>query len=225
MSNKNSSISILLPIYNGIEFINDSVSSILSQTYKDWELLIGINGHSEGKNDIYGIAKEYEKLSVNIRVYKYDTKGKAATLNRMLHDCNHEWVALIDVDDIWLKDKLQHQSFFMKKYDVIGTKCVYFGDINDTVPFIPEGDISLFDFTKVNPIINSSSLIRKEICNWDEKSDLEDYDLWLRLRYHHQQIKFYNLSTVLVQHRIHKLSFFNNTNHNNVDKLISKYKD
>ena len=38
-------ISILIPIYNGIEYINESVSSVLSQTYDKWELLIGINGH------------------------------------------------------------------------------------------------------------------------------------------------------------------------------------
>jgi len=40
-------ISILMPIYNGIEFINESVPSILQQTYGEWELLIGINGHPE----------------------------------------------------------------------------------------------------------------------------------------------------------------------------------
>ena len=53
-------ISILIPIYNGIEFIEESVSSVLNQTYEQWELLIGINGHPEN-SDIYKIAKEYEK--------------------------------------------------------------------------------------------------------------------------------------------------------------------
>jgi glycosyltransferase involved in cell wall biosynthesis len=52
-------ISILIPIYNGIEFIEESVSSVLNQTYDQWELLIGINGHPENSN-IYKIAKEYE---------------------------------------------------------------------------------------------------------------------------------------------------------------------
>jgi len=40
-------ISILMPIYNGIEFIEESVSSILNQTYDQWELIIGVNGHPE----------------------------------------------------------------------------------------------------------------------------------------------------------------------------------
>ena len=38
-------ISILIPIYNGIEFIDESVSSVLNQVYKDWEIIIGVNGH------------------------------------------------------------------------------------------------------------------------------------------------------------------------------------
>ena len=49
-------ISILIPIYNGVEFIEESVSSVLNQTYDQWELLIGINGHSQD-SEVYKIAK------------------------------------------------------------------------------------------------------------------------------------------------------------------------
>ena len=49
-------ISILIPIYNGVEFIEESVSSVLNQTYDQWELLIGINGHPQN-SDVYKIAK------------------------------------------------------------------------------------------------------------------------------------------------------------------------
>jgi len=53
-------ISILMPIYNGIEFINESVSSILEQTYDKWELLIGINGHPPN-SEVYQIAKAFQE--------------------------------------------------------------------------------------------------------------------------------------------------------------------
>ena len=43
----NKYISILIPLYNGIEFLEDSVNSVINQTYKNWELLIGINGKYE----------------------------------------------------------------------------------------------------------------------------------------------------------------------------------
>lgn len=219
-------ISILLPIYNGIEFIDDSVGSILSQTYTQWELIIGINGYLQN-SDVYKRAKVFEKNFLNIRVYEYDTKEKANTLNRMLLDCKTDWVALIDVDDIWLPNKLEKQSFFMNTYDVIGAKCIYFGDIEGTIPPIPDEDFSLHDFKLGNPVINSSSLIRKEICEkykWSAETGIEDYDFWLRIRYDKErQNKFYNLSDVLVRHRIHKKSAFNNTNNIYVNIILQDY--
>ena len=42
-------ITILIPLYNGSEFLKDSLTSILNQTYKKWELIIGINGHLDDK--------------------------------------------------------------------------------------------------------------------------------------------------------------------------------
>ena len=53
-------ITILLPIYNGIEYIEESVSSVLNQTFKEWELLIGVNGHPP-VSEVFRIAKSYEK--------------------------------------------------------------------------------------------------------------------------------------------------------------------
>lgn len=64
-----------MPIYNGIEFIEESVSSILTQTYDQWELIIGINGHPEN-SDVYKIAKEYEKKTKAKSAYSILTKLK-----------------------------------------------------------------------------------------------------------------------------------------------------
>jgi hypothetical protein len=86
----------------------------------------------------------------------------------MIEYCNYNWISLLDVDDKWLSNKLESQCNFMSNYDVIGTKCKYFGDL-DLIPNIPTGDISNFNFLKVNPIINSSCLLKKELSYWDEK--------------------------------------------------------
>ena len=76
-------ISILIPIYNGIEFISDSVDSVLDQTYTEWELLIGVNGHPKN-SDVFKKAKEYENKSKKIRVFDFhDIKGKSNTLNKI----------------------------------------------------------------------------------------------------------------------------------------------
>lgn len=210
-----------MPIYNGIEFIDESVQSILSQTYGEWELIIGINGHQQNSN-IYLIAKQLETLSAKIKVHDlYNIKGKSNTLNEMIKYCKYDYIALLDVDDIWLPNKLEIQSRYLLNYDVIGSNCIYFGDINGIVPKIPIGDISNFDFTQVNPIINSSSIIKKELCCWNENG-IEDYDLWLRLR--KQNKKFFNFSEILVKHRIHKQSAFNSKGHiNKINKLFESH--
>jgi glycosyltransferase involved in cell wall biosynthesis len=214
-------ISILIPIYNGVEFIDESVSSVLNQSYDKWELLIGINGHQEN-SVVYKVAKEYEKKSNKIKVHDFYTiKGKSNTLNEMIKYCSYDYIAILDVDDIWHPQKLEVQSQALSDFDVIGTQCVYFGDINGITPDIHFNDISNIDFSIVNPVINSSTIIRKELCYWNSNWDgVEDYDLWLRLRKQHK--KFYNFKQILVKHRIHQKSAFNSNgqNDNNVDNLL-----
>jgi teichuronic acid biosynthesis glycosyltransferase TuaG len=212
-------ITILMPIYNGIEFINESVSSIINQTYKNWELIIGINGHSQN-SEIYKIAKKYE-FNKKIKVLDlYKIKGKSNALNEMIKYSKYEWISLLDVDDIWLPTKLELQIPYINNYDIIGTMCKYFGDQNN-IPNIPIGDITKFNFLQVNPIINSSVLLKKDLCWWNENG-IEDYDLWLKLW--KQGKKFYNINTIQVMHRIHNESAFNAQGNNlKVNDLLKKY--
>ena len=77
-----------MPIYNGIEFIEESVSSVLRQTYENWELIIGVNGHPQDSY-VYKIAKEYENKSNKLKVFDfYNIQGKSNTLNEMIKYCN-----------------------------------------------------------------------------------------------------------------------------------------
>jgi len=215
-------ISILIPVYNGIEYIDESVTSVISQTYDKWELIIGVNGHVENSH-VFQKAKQYESDKIKV-LDLYTINGKSASLNQMVKHCSYDYVAILDVDDIWHPEKLCVQTQYLQSYDIIGSNCVYFGDINGVVPPIPQLDISAFDFKQVNPIINSSSIIRKDLCWWDEDihSGVEDYDLWIRLRL--LRCKFYNCPEILVKHRIHQTSAFNSKgNHNAVPDLLAKY--
>ena len=215
-------ISILIPIYNGIEFIDESVSSVIQQSFKEWELIIGINGHPKN-SDVFLTAKKYEEKDERIKVIDFYTiRGKSNTLNEMINYCKYQWISLLDVDDKWFPTKLESQLPYMNTYDVVGTNCKYFGDLN-LVPNIPHGDLKNINFLNVNPIINSSCLLKKELCHWDDDSyELEDYDLWLRLW--KQNKNFYNVSEIQVLHRIHNDSAFNAKGNNlNVNKLRQKY--
>jgi teichuronic acid biosynthesis glycosyltransferase TuaG len=212
-------ISILIPLYNGIEFLDESVNSVIRQTYSEWELLIGVNGH-QSNSDIYLRAKEYEKKSDKIRVFDfYDIKCKSTALNEMTKFCNYNYIALLDADDIWFPKKLEVQSkLFKYNFDVIGSRCIWFGNINGLIPKLPTGDISNYDFILKNPIINSSCIIKKELCYWNDNG-LEDYDLWLRLK--RDRKKFFNCKKILVKHRIHDASSFNSKGNNNkIDSIL-----
>lgn len=221
-------ISILLPIYNGIEFLEESLQSILDQTFTEWELLIGINGHLPLSN-VYLKAKSFESLSKKIRVFEFDlnkVKGKSATLNELVKYCSKtfNYIALIDVDDIWhpLKLELQVSIIRLNKYDVIGTNGIYFGDKTGKIN-IPSQDINHFNFQYSNPIINTSVIIKKELCFWSNDTFIEDYDLWLRLK--KQGKLFYNCKENLVNHRIHKSSSFNSKGNSDIvhlKKILNK---
>lgn len=81
------------------------------------------------------------------------------------------------------------------------------------------GDLKKYDFTKVNPIINSSCLLRKSLAYWEENG-IEDYHLWLKLWKQGKQ--FYNVESIQVMHRIHKNSAFNaQGNHLKVFDLLN----
>ena len=140
----------------------------------------------------------------------------------MLEYCGGKWICLLDVDDKWLPSKLESQVKYMHNYDVVGSKCQYFGD-RSYIPEIPTGDLKGFNFLLVNPVINSSCLVKKELCHWIDKFfGVEDYEMWLRLWKENR--KFFNLSEVLVLHRIHNASSFNaKGNHNHVEDLKKIY--
>lgn len=215
-------ISILMPIYNGIEFLIDSVPSVVNQSNTNWELIIGINGHKPN-SVVYKYAKEYCKQNEQIFVYDIpETKSKSQALNYMVeHHVKGTHVAILDVDDIWLPTKLEKQIPYLAEYDVVGTKCKYFGSMDNEV-MIHVGDLETCNFTCVNPIINSSVIIKKELAWWNDII-IEDYDLFLRLWI--LGTKMYNVNDVLINHRIHSHSAFNSKRcecyiiHENIQKL------
>lgn len=222
-------IAILMPIYNGDEFFKESFSSIILQNYKNWQLWIAINGHPKGSNIYNNIlkiitpfAKEYDIMLLDFG----EPGNKSATLNKIVSYLSEEikYVALLDVDDVWYPNKLEIQIPLLQKgYDIVGTKCKYFGK-NTVIPEIPNGDFSNCNFKLLNPIINSSVIIHTPLAYWNENTTngLEDYELWLNL-HKRSGIKFYNCIEVLVKHRIHNTSAFNNNNTKYLGELLAKY--
>jgi len=213
-------ISILMPLYNGAEFLQDSITSILNQSFKDWELLIGINGHNEQECEIISnTIKEFN--DDRIKVFPLPlVKGKVKTLNILKEQSKYDYICLIDVDDYWFPEKIAKQLLYYNKYDVIGSDCSYIGNKLGT-PGLFLGKLNYKMFSFQNPIVNSAAMMKKDDAWWDEAWEgLDDYNLWIHLM--NKKRTFYNVPEILISHRIHDNSYFNNVNEEMKNKLFDE---
>jgi glycosyltransferase involved in cell wall biosynthesis len=223
-------ITILTALYNGIEFLEETVRSVIAQTYEDWIMLIGVNGHGPTGGDVAVKAREIAALDLKGRIQVFVQPppicNKSMSLNDLVCRTTTDWVCILDADDTWVPTKLEKQDrvrTIVPLIGVIGTGCNYFGDSTGS-PKIPYGLIRRGASLEYNPIINSSVLFKKEYAYWDESQGIqgiEDYDVWLRLD--HTGVNMYNIEERLTNHRIHKTSSFNTKTHD-VPGLIARYR-
>jgi teichuronic acid biosynthesis glycosyltransferase TuaG len=214
--------SILLAIYNGQSFVESSIDSVLSQSFNDFELLIGFNGTTDSSKEI---VSKYQDSRIKTFDYGED-KGKAKTLNKLIIESEYEWIAIQDDDDVWTKEKLKIQQKYTTDYDVIGSFINYI-DANGNFLGAPQlstkdEDIKRLSFGGTNQIANTSAIFKKSkaigIGGWRSDIDgIEDYDFWLRLMKNNN--KFININQVLVHHRLHTKSNFNTKQHN-LEKIL-----
>jgi glycosyltransferase involved in cell wall biosynthesis len=221
------SVSVLIRLYNGIEYLEESLRSVCDQIYDDWELLIGVNGHGPDDNTVHKQAIQIVSQSLyktQIRVINYPkVRGGAEVMNALAQDARASWVAFLDVDDMWLPDKLLKQIHLRDLYpnlDVIGTHAKYFGSFQGS-PQIPLGHLTIEDFKKANPMINSSVLMRRTDVDFTDRFCLDDYDLWSRMILKGKQ--FYNIEEALTLHRIHDRSAYNSSGKQDPEGLRKHY--
>lgn len=225
VNDNNEGVSIIMPFYNGIEFIEEAITSVTKQTYTKWELLIGVNGHPENsaiEEEVKKIISKYDNdIIKKIHIKYYNTKGAPATLNALANDSIYDLVAFLDADDTWEHTKLEKQIPYTKTFDVVGTHCRYIGNMN-FCPSIPLNDISTHDIFKINPLLHSSILIKKELVNFEDHF-VYDYNLWFKLFF--LKKKFFNVPEILMFHRVHNNSAFNNNNQKYLEDLKKKWRN
>jgi teichuronic acid biosynthesis glycosyltransferase TuaG len=212
-------ITVITPLYNGLEFLEECVDSVIAQTYKEWEMIIAVNGHGEDGGAVNVRAREIAGRDVagRVRVVVQSptaVKGKVASLNAIVNEARGEWICLLDADDVWLPTKLEEQIAALrgpaKNCAVVGTACQYFGDMGGS-PAVRAGILQFHDFLQSNHVINSSAMIHRSYCRWRDGYGMEDYDMWLRITAAGGFI--YNVWNVLIKHRIHSGSAFNSAGH------------
>jgi glycosyltransferase involved in cell wall biosynthesis len=224
-------VSILTPLYNGVEFLEQCAMSVCLQNLKNdhteltLEWWIGVNGHGAGGEVLLRAQQVANKCRnfCDVHVVNLPTRGKVAALNALAARASGEWVAILDCDDTCERDKLLYQKLAIdrskRKIDVCGTYCRYFGELVSNGPPLPKGYISSKEVWEGNPIINSSALIRRELALWEDRFGLEDYDLWLRLA--DSGAVFFSIPERLVNHRIHAGSAFNGKGVQDVPGLLA----
>lgn len=106
-------VSIIMPSYNTAEYITESIQSVLSQTYTEWELIIVDDCSSDNTDDVV----EPFLSDKRIKYFKNEkNSGAAVSRNRALREAKGRWIAFLDSDDLWAVDKLEKQIKFMEDH-------------------------------------------------------------------------------------------------------------
>ena len=195
-------ISIILPYYKKKHFVNKTIKSILSQSYKKFELII-IYDDSDTKDLIY--IKKLIKNSSRIKlILNKRNIGAAKSRNIGVSKSKGEYICFIDSDDLWKKNKLKEQLDFMKKNQCYLSHTHYkiINNFEKTT-----GLMKIKKYLKYKDLINScdiglstvmiSAKLKSQIIFPNIKTK-EDFVLWLKLS---KNYDFFGVQKYLVSWR------------------------
>lgn len=204
-------VSILLPSYNHEKFVGAAIDSVLSQSYSDFELLVGDDGSTDHTAEVI---RKYSDPRI---VFFPHQSNLGATLNHrfLLEKAKGEYVALINSDDLWLPDKLEKQVQYLDDHPAAVMCAGWAKFIDENGNDIDIGD-NIFEqrnrtqaewieyfFIHGNCICHPSVLVRREVY---EKlgfynlalRQLPDFEMWVRMI---QEGEFYIFQQPMVAHR------------------------
>lgn len=175
-------VSIVMPSYNTSKYIEDSIRSVLSQTHKEWELLI-VDDCSEDNTD--EIIAPYLK-DTRIHYLKNEKNmGAALSRNRAIREAKGKYIAFLDSDDTWRADKLKKQIQFMKTNNYAFTFTDFIIRMNNKLlPYVYTGPnvVGKVRMTNYCYIFTSTVMYDQEKVGLIQIEDLKknnDYAMWL----------------------------------------------
>lgn len=198
-------VSVIIPVYNASNYIDRTLNSVFSQTYKNIEIIIVDDCSTD---DTAKIIKEYEKTHSEIIYYLQEKNmGAGYARNKALELAKGQYVAFLDSDDLWMRDKIQRQLKLMKNRN-----CVF---CYAAIEMINEKDKVIkkkrniketcdYDYLLHNTIIATSSVLIDRIALGDFKMSNrrggQDYATWLMLLRDGKQAV--GINEALVKYRI-----------------------
>ena len=182
-------VSVVIPAYNTEQFLAETIRSVLDQTYGDYEVIVVDDGSSDGT---LGVARSFEP---GVKVLSQPNGGPASARNLAIRDARGDYIAFLDSDDLWTKDKLEEQVAFMERnpaVDLVYSEALMFtgnnGDRKVSEKFGFPYDPSFRSLLFGNYIPNSTVMIRRSCVDkvglLNERRELvgvEDYEYWLRV--------------------------------------------
>ena len=111
----NETVSIIEPVYNAEKYIVETMEHVTAQTYRDWELLLVVDGCGDASAQVireYQEARGDERLRLLV---SQENIGAARARNKGLGEAVGRYIAYLDADDLWLPEKLEAQLAFMKE--------------------------------------------------------------------------------------------------------------
>jgi len=190
-------VSVIMPTYNHAKFIGKAIKSVLNQTYKNLELII-IDNYSEDETE--KIVASYKDDRI---VYlKFRNNGIiAASRNQGIKHSHGDYIAFLDSDDYWMKNKLEVVAEYIKEMPGIDVVChdewLQFNKVDKKLlthgPYVTYKDL-LFNGNCLSPsatVVERQKLL--EVGGFSEDMEFnsaEDYELWLRLAQIDCQIEY-----------------------------------
>jgi glycosyltransferase involved in cell wall biosynthesis len=205
MKNKNIKFSVVIPAYNASEFIKDTLDSIKNQTYKNYEVLVTIDGSIDNTENVL---KEYKKINPGFPLdyTKQKNSGVSIARNNAISRATGDYIAFLDQDDLWLPHKLEKTVKLLNsniEIDVLYHKAaeIGWGGVNVFL-----GTRALKEPVYLDLLFNGGKIgISTAVVKRDKLLAVkgfspnffysEDYDLWLRLA--RQGANFYFLPDLL----------------------------
>ncbi|WP_166373166.1 glycosyltransferase family 2 protein [Psychromonas sp. SA13A] len=179
-------VSIIMPSFNCEEFISETILSVISQTYKNWELIIVDDCSTDNSVNIINHFNKYDK---RIHLILNDkNKGAAISRNKAIEYASGKYIAFLDSDDLWNADKLQKQISYMSANDLVFSYSAYETideqgmSLNRTI--VPREKLDYLAMLKENQIGCLTAIYDQEILNKHYMPLIrkrQDYGLWLSI--------------------------------------------
>lgn len=171
-------VSVIVPMYNSQEFIENCLESLLGQTFRNFEILLV----DDGSSDIsLSKVKRFQHDSRLTVLQNPSNLGAAAARNLGIHKAQGRYIAFCDSDDIWRADKLETQLAYMKSIGAaVSHTSVFYSNGTSKVLIKAKPLVRLSDMKTRNWIPNSSGMYDVLTIGkiFQTKFHHEDYEMW-----------------------------------------------